>query len=85
MTRTSGFINISQKWSIILFGLIFVTICVAELCPDHKKSCRRGQTCCDDKQGGFGCCPYENATCCTDGLHCCPEGNKKYFSDVFYW
>ena len=24
----------------------------------------------------FGCCPMENAVCCTDGIHCCPEGSK---------
>ncbi|CAL8086776.1 unnamed protein product [Orchesella dallaii] len=57
----------------IFIASLIVASCLADLCPDHKKSCRKGQTCCDDKQGGFGCCPYENATCCTDGLHCCPQ------------
>jgi hypothetical protein len=23
---------------------------------------------------GVGCCPYEDAICCGDGVHCCPNG-----------
>lgn len=60
--------------SFAIVVIVLLAECQAELCPDHQKTCRKGQTCCDDKQGGFGCCPYENATCCSDGLHCCPEG-----------
>ena len=33
-----------------------------------------GQSCCETSSG-FGCCPTENAICCGDGLHCCPQGS----------
>jgi len=36
--------------------------------------CPAGNTCCKDAQGGFGCCPYPKATCCSDEIHCCPNG-----------
>ncbi|CAL4064866.1 unnamed protein product [Meganyctiphanes norvegica] len=31
-------------------------------------------TCCKNQQGGYGCCNHAWATCCDDGLHCCPHG-----------
>merc|ERR1711957_758763 len=37
-------------------------------------SCPGNTTCCMSPQGTVGCCPYENASCCSDGLHCCPNG-----------
>jgi len=37
-------------------------------------TCPSGTTCCKLRSGGWGCCPYENATCCNDGQHCCPGG-----------
>ncbi|XP_040075302.1 multiple epidermal growth factor-like domains protein 6 isoform X2 [Ixodes scapularis] len=42
-------------------------------CPDGG-SCPDGQTCCQLQGGSYGCCPYENATCCSDDVHCCPSG-----------
>jgi len=41
-------------------------------CPDGSP-CDDGTTCCQ-MVSGFGCCPYENATCCSDQEHCCPNG-----------
>lgn len=68
---------------VLIVTVVFLLVeCQAEVCPDHKMSCRKGQTCCDDKQGGYGCCPYDNATCCADGLHCCPE--SKYILLINY-
>ncbi|GFN89781.1 granulin epithelin variant 1, partial [Plakobranchus ocellatus] len=43
------------------------------VCPDHSR-CLDGQTCCEDRQGGYGCCPFPDAVCCSDKLHCCPSG-----------
>uniref|UniRef100_UPI0037E9B7E7 granulin a n=1 Tax=Semicossyphus pulcher TaxID=241346 RepID=UPI0037E9B7E7 len=36
-------------------------------CPDHT-------TCCKLATGEWGCCPLENAVCCQDKMHCCPQG-----------
>ena len=41
-------------------------------CPDGK-SCPDKDTCCRTKNG-YGCCPSPNAVCCSDMIHCCPEG-----------
>ena len=42
-------------------------------CPDES-SCPGNETCCELFSGGYGCCGYEEAVCCSDGLHCCPHG-----------
>lgn len=47
------------------------------VCDDYY-SCPDGSTCCclyqyGDFCFGWGCCPYESATCCKDHLSCCPE------------
>jgi hypothetical protein len=39
----------------------------------------KGTTCCQLSTGDWGCCPLENAVCCEDHLHCCPQG---YTCDV---
>ncbi|XP_018592009.1 progranulin-like isoform X2 [Scleropages formosus] len=41
-------------------------------CPDGKSQCPEGTTCCQMTSGSYGCCPFPNAVCCTDHLHCCP-------------
>ena len=44
------------------------------VCPDHSL-CSLGQTCCVNASGnGYVCCPQPNGVCCSDGLHCCPQG-----------
>ncbi|CAL1289136.1 unnamed protein product [Larinioides sclopetarius] len=40
-------------------------------CVDGS-SCKFDNTCCKVKGGKFGCCPHLHATCCPDGIHCCP-------------
>ncbi|MBN3308823.1 GRN protein, partial [Amia calva] len=43
-------------------------------CPDGKSQCPDGTTCCQTTTGSYGCCPFTDAVCCTDHLHCCPGG-----------
>ncbi|CAI4230067.1 unnamed protein product [Auanema sp. JU1783] len=43
-------------------------------CPDGVTSCPEESTCCLLVDGSYGCCPTVHATCCSDRLHCCPEG-----------
>ncbi|XP_062270247.1 granulin b [Platichthys flesus] len=42
-------------------------------CPGGKSSCPESYTCCLLIGGDYGCCPYEQAVCCSDHLHCCPS------------
>uniref|UniRef100_H3D2S2 Granulin b n=1 Tax=Tetraodon nigroviridis TaxID=99883 RepID=H3D2S2_TETNG len=44
------------------------------ICPDGKSSCSEGATCCQLTSGEYGCCPYPQAVCCSDHMHCCPAG-----------
>ncbi|XP_071102589.1 uncharacterized protein [Haliotis cracherodii] len=44
-------------------------------CPDQTQ-CPVGNTCCQTTQNKFGCCPYKNAVCCSDGVHCCQKGSS---------
>ncbi|XP_046864188.1 progranulin-like [Xenia sp. Carnegie-2017] len=43
------------------------------ICDAGSAECPDGSTCCKLLSGEWGCCPYENAVCCSDHLHCCPE------------
>nr|XP_020461189.1 granulins-like [Monopterus albus] len=36
-------------------------------CPEHN-------TCCQLFTGEWGCCPLQNAVCCSNMKHCCPSG-----------
>lgn len=50
---------------------------VHETCPGGSKSCATGKTCCprDTPEGRtYVCCPLPKAVCCSDQLHCCPNG-----------
>lgn len=42
-------------------------------CPGGKSSCPDSYTCCLLTSGEYGCCPYPQAMCCSDRLHCCPS------------
>ncbi|XP_029977512.1 granulin b isoform X2 [Sphaeramia orbicularis] len=42
-------------------------------CPSGKSSCPDSYTCCLLASGDYGCCPYPDAMCCSDHLHCCPS------------
>jgi hypothetical protein len=52
---------------VTLIGLSLSTVC------RDGSQCPGTSTCCLTPRG-VGCCPYENANCCGDGLHCCPYG-----------
>ncbi|KAK2512548.1 Grn [Columba guinea] len=41
---------------------------------DDETSCPDGNTCCRLSSGAWGCCPLEQAVCCPDHVHCCPQG-----------
>ncbi|XP_066484930.1 progranulin isoform X2 [Tiliqua scincoides] len=41
---------------------------------DDRTSCPDGQTCCRLASGQWGCCPFAQAVCCLDHIHCCPSG-----------
>ncbi|CAF1486655.1 unnamed protein product [Adineta steineri] len=43
-------------------------------CPGGSSSCPDGSTCCQLSSGQYGCCPLVDAVCCSDHLHCCPQG-----------
>uniref|UniRef100_A0A0P4VWT1 Granulins domain-containing protein n=1 Tax=Scylla olivacea TaxID=85551 RepID=A0A0P4VWT1_SCYOL len=44
-------------------------------CPDGHP-CLEKFTCCKVQDGGYGCCPYTEAVCCTDLIHCCPKNTN---------
>ncbi|XP_029312112.1 granulin b isoform X2 [Cottoperca gobio] len=46
------------------------------ICPSGQSSCPERFTCCLLTSGDYGCCPYPQAVCCEDKLHCCPEKTK---------
>lgn len=41
---------------------------------DDTNVCPDGSTCCKTKEGNWACCPFTEAVCCDDHLHCCPHG-----------
>ncbi|KAK5610595.1 hypothetical protein CRENBAI_002714 [Crenichthys baileyi] len=45
---------------------------------DHQ--CPKHTSCCRLFTGEWGCCPLQNAVCCSDKEHCCPQG---YTCNVF--
>ncbi|XP_027589864.1 progranulin isoform X1 [Pipra filicauda] len=44
------------------------------LCPGGRSACPDGATCCQLSPSEYGCCPLQNAVCCSDRQHCCPQG-----------
>mmetsp|Transcript_44407 Transcript_44407/g.61757 ORF Transcript_44407/g.61757 Transcript_44407/m.61757 type:complete len:97 (+) Transcript_44407:59-349(+) len=61
----------------LIFAAFLAFTSMAQSCQNDNP-CSSSQTCCQG-QGGVGCCPYQNAVCCSDGVHCCPNG---YTCDV---
>ncbi|XP_065507328.1 progranulin isoform X2 [Caloenas nicobarica] len=43
---------------------------------DATHSCQGGQRCCRGRGGSWGCCPFAQGSCCSDGWHCCPGGSR---------
>ena len=50
-------------------------------CPDSDIKCPAGHSCCLSLNGKYGCCPFPDAVCCSDNLHCCPGGFKCNVTD----
>jgi hypothetical protein len=52
---------------------------VVSMSQERKPACQcpSGNTCCHSENSivGYQCCPFENAVCCSDGVHCCPSGS----------
>ena len=49
------------------------------VCQGGQSECLTGNTCCKLSSGQYGCCPLPKAVCCSDHIHCCPNG---YTCDV---
>ncbi|XP_068387065.1 progranulin [Eschrichtius robustus] len=47
---------------------------VQEVKCDMEVSCPDDYTCCRLLSGAWGCCPFAQAVCCEDHVHCCPAG-----------
>ncbi|KAG7238879.1 hypothetical protein INR49_030426, partial [Caranx melampygus] len=63
-----------QKWVVVCWALLAFAAAAAALdCPDGA-TCEEGQTCCNDPDNGYECCPFDQAECCSDHTHCCPAG-----------
>ncbi|XP_037544522.1 granulin a [Nematolebias whitei] len=58
-----------QSWTVI-YGALLVLV-GADECPDAGR-CKEGQTCCSSPTNGYECCPFDQAECCEDHVHCCP-------------
>lgn len=44
------------------------------VCPGGSQ-CPEFATCCQMTSGQWGCCPFTEAVCCGDKIHCCPKNN----------
>lgn len=60
-----------QKWVVICWASL--ALVAAYECPDGGR-CADGQTCCSSPVNGYECCPFDQAECCGDHVHCCPAG-----------
>lgn len=38
---------------------------------DDKSVCPEETTCCEMKDGSYGCCPYKDGSCCEDKVGFC--------------
>jgi len=61
-----------KKIFLFFYTLSYLSNLLATQCRDGSY-CPGLQTCCLAMYG-VGCCPYEDAICCGDGIHCCPNG-----------
>ncbi|CAF4457213.1 unnamed protein product [Rotaria socialis] len=43
-------------------------------CSDEKSICPEETTCCELNDHSYGCCPYRQASCCSNKIHCCQKG-----------
>ncbi|XP_020773799.1 granulin b isoform X2 [Boleophthalmus pectinirostris] len=62
-----------QMLQVTALCLAVLGLSTALVCPDGGM-CAEKNTCCQNTEGGYGCCPLPKAECCSDHLHCCYEG-----------
>ena len=57
------------------YGCNAAGMCIQQhvVCPDLS-FCPLKHTCCLLSTGAYGCCNLSDATCCSDGAHCCALG-----------
>ncbi|XP_067332061.1 granulin a [Channa argus] len=60
-----------KRWAVVCWALL--ALAWADRCPDDG-ICEQGQTCCNNPANYYECCPFDQAECCEDHLHCCPAG-----------
>jgi len=63
--------------AVAVVWLLMAAEAQAKMCKGGKVKCSDSQTCCRAQvAAGYACCPYQNATCCADKLHCCPQNTE---------
>mmetsp|Transcript_71888 Transcript_71888/g.83556 ORF Transcript_71888/g.83556 Transcript_71888/m.83556 type:complete len:102 (+) Transcript_71888:31-336(+) len=67
--------NYKKLLLVLLLTIFFSQISAVVEC-DSEYVCPNGCTCCRTRSGGWGCCPYSSAVCCSDGISCCPSGRS---------
>jgi hypothetical protein len=60
----------------IIYFSVFAEAQQKYRCGESSQFCRDDQTCCQEEDGSYGCCPYLNGICCEDRQHCCPNGYR---------
>jgi len=61
-----GYVSVGYDMGLLL------NVTVIE-CPDSS-FCPDGYSCCPYVSGGYYCCAFAGAVCCSDGTACCPAG-----------
>ncbi|EGD74077.1 progranulin [Salpingoeca rosetta] len=59
--------------AVAMLAVALSQVNAAERCSEGAK-CPSHNTCCKMDGGRFGCCPYANATCCSN--FCCPPNSQ---------
>lgn len=63
-----------------MFGVLFLSLIIGitggSIGCSTNLTCLEKETCCQTKNGLSSCCPIENGICCSDGLHCCFQGDQ---------
>jgi len=60
---------------ILLISLLSLNMIRCSIDCDSTYACSNNYTCCKLSTGGWGCCPYVNAVCCSTINKCCPSGS----------
>ncbi|XP_024127525.1 granulin a isoform X1 [Oryzias melastigma] len=51
-----------------------VSVKMQDVQCDGTAACPDQTTCCKTAEGDWACCPFPEAVCCEDFIHCCPKG-----------